>query len=90
MLKMVRRDNWKYVYTLVDGHQADAELYNLDDDPDELHNLAASQPKRTGELREDLLRWIIVTEANRGRPVPDNARWNRTPYPVPRIDRLCF
>ena len=38
------------------------ELYDLDRDPQEQHNLAASQPERTARLRQRLAAW---TEANR-------------------------
>ena len=38
--KMARSGPWKYIYTLVDGHVVEEELYNLDVDPHELYNLA--------------------------------------------------
>lgn len=90
MLKMVRRDNWKYVYTLVDGHEVSEELYDLARDPDELTNLAEVESATTRALRDTLLRWMVATEANRIRPLPENEKWNTVPYPVPRINRRWF
>ncbi len=78
--KMLRTGPWKYVYTLVDGHTAEHELYNLDVDPDELYNLAhdPAQAERMAAYRDEILRWLVATEVNRLRPVPENH------YPVPR------
>jgi len=44
----VREDQWKYIYRLQSGHE---ELYDLSDDPNELHNLAPLDPQRTADLR---------------------------------------
>jgi arylsulfatase A-like enzyme len=55
----VREGSWKYIYDLRDGTE---ELYDLDRDPDEQHNLAASQPELGSRLRQRLAAW---TEANR-------------------------
>jgi len=55
----VREGSWKYIYDLRDGTE---ELYDLDRDPDEQRNLAASQPDRCARLRQRLAAW---TEANR-------------------------
>ena len=81
--KMVRSGPWKYIYTLIDGHRIEEELYHLEDDPDELFNLAqdADQRARVAQLRSDILRWLVATEPNRLHPVPENH------YPVPRVDR---
>ena len=52
---MIRVGSWKYTYWLHDI----AELYDLDSDPEELHNLA-EEPKYTAkaaELRAQLLAW---------------------------------
>jgi len=45
-LASVTSDTWKYVNTTRD------ELYNLKDDPDELNNLAESQPAQLQKMRE--------------------------------------
>jgi len=52
-LRFIRVGNWKYI------HKVDPELYDLDQDPGELENLAARHPERVAALRErlaDLLR----------------------------------
>jgi arylsulfatase A-like enzyme/Tfp pilus assembly protein PilF len=46
----VTSDVWKFVHTTRD------ELYNLKDDPDELHNLADAEPAKVAELRNVLTR----------------------------------
>jgi arylsulfatase A-like enzyme len=55
----VREDNWKYIFDLREGVD---ELYDLDADPNEQHNLARAQPERCARLRQRLAAW---TEANR-------------------------
>jgi choline-sulfatase len=52
-ITMIRKGNWKYVYhNKVPGRQPDRELFNLKDDPKELHNLAgdASMAGLLGQL----------------------------------------
>jgi arylsulfatase A-like enzyme len=55
----VRERNWKYVYDLREGVE---ELYDLDHDPTEQHNLASYESQRSARLRQRLAAW---TEANR-------------------------
>jgi arylsulfatase A-like enzyme len=55
----LREANWKYIFALREGVE---ELYDLDKDPDEQHNLAKSEPTRTARMRQRLAAW---TEANR-------------------------
>ena len=55
----LREDNWKYIFALREGVE---ELYDLDRDPDEQHNLAAAEPGRSARMRQRLAAW---TEANR-------------------------
>jgi arylsulfatase A-like enzyme len=55
----VREHQWKYIYDL---REAAEELYDLDRDPTEQHNLAASEPQLSARLRQRLAAW---TEANR-------------------------
>ena len=55
----VRESNWKYIFDLREGVE---ELYDLDHDPTEQHNLATAQPERCARLRQRLAAW---TEANR-------------------------
>jgi phosphoglycerol transferase MdoB-like AlkP superfamily enzyme len=60
----VRENHWKYIYDL---REAAEELYDLDRDPDEQHNIAASEPVLCARLRQRLTAW---TEANRRRYQP--------------------
>jgi phosphoglycerol transferase MdoB-like AlkP superfamily enzyme len=55
----VREANWKYIFGVRDGRD---ELYDLDADPLEQHNVAAQHPDRCDRLRQRLAAW---TEANR-------------------------
>src|SRR5205814_3855905 len=57
----VRENNWKYLLDLRAGLD---ELYDLDQDPSEQHNLAAGDPDRCAHLRERLAAWM---ESNRQR-----------------------
>ena len=54
----VREENWKYMFDLREGAE---ELYDLERDPTEQHNLATAQPERCARLRQRLAAW---TEAN--------------------------
>lgn len=79
--KMAFRPPWKYIYTLVNGHIVEEELYNLEDDPYELSNKAGDTAHAdvvTG-LRNDVLRWLVATEPNRFNPAAENH------YKVPRV-----
>jgi choline-sulfatase len=58
-LVMIRRDRYKFVHSRVDPDQ----LYDLEDDPDELHNLAtaAAQTGRIAALRSEVeKRWDLA------------------------------
>ena len=55
----VREGAWKYIYDLREGSE---ELYRLDTDPTEQHNLAAAERARCARLRQRLAAWA---EANR-------------------------
>lgn len=54
----VREHNWKYI---LDLREAVDELYDLERDPDEQHNIAAEQPALAARLRRRLAAW---TDAN--------------------------
>ena len=60
----VREGNWKYIFDLREGVD---ELYDLDRDPTEQHNLAQAEPERSARFRQRLAAW---TEANRRQYVP--------------------
>ena len=77
--KMIRTGRWKYVYYSDGPHD---ELYDMAADPQETTNLAA-RPECAGavrELRDQLLKWLADSEANRLHPTPDShymtPRWN--------------
>ena len=55
----IRESRWKYIFDLREGTD---ELYDLERDPNEQHNLAKAEPQRTVRLRQRLAAW---TEANR-------------------------
>ena len=84
--KMLRTGVWKYIYTLIDGHKVEQELYDLESAPDEMHNLAAEVhvQGRIEEFRAELLRWLMATEVNRLHPEPISH------YAEPRIDGKYF
>jgi len=55
----IREDNWKYIFNLREGVD---ELYDLELDPIEQHNLVKDMPDHALDLRRRLAAW---TEANR-------------------------
>jgi arylsulfatase A-like enzyme len=55
----VREGSWKYIFDLREGVE---ELYDLDRDPIEQHNLAKAEPARSARFRQRIAAW---TEANR-------------------------
>ncbi len=75
--KMIRTGQWKYVYYTFGPTD---ELYDLNEDPHELHNLASRNGYRdiVSHLRDRLLLWLAESEANRLTPARDSH------YPLPR------
>ena len=61
--KMVRTDRHKYVHRV----EGDCELYDLEDDPDELNNLAGDSAHAgvVAQMKERLLRFMLETETDR-------------------------
>ncbi|KKQ49720.1 MAG: hypothetical protein US68_C0011G0027 [Candidatus Shapirobacteria bacterium GW2011_GWE1_38_10] len=55
-------DNWKLILTLDSGKK---ELYNLNDDPNELKNLIEENPEKGFELEQKLLTHIEATSGQR-------------------------
>ena len=60
---VVRHGKWKLHTYFEDGA---LELYNLEDDPGESHNLAQALPNKVQELHDRLIQWRTDTDA----PVP--------------------
>jgi len=67
--KMVRTLQWKYVH---DPMGDEDELYDLESDPWELHNVVRDRHHASvvSELRERLADWSIATEDSRPVPLP--------------------
>lgn len=69
----VRDGKWKLIYYYTDGHK---ELYNIEADISEQHNLAGEQPKLVKKLSAELGRYLRSVDAQRpvlkatGVPVP--------------------
>ena len=69
--KMVRTENWKYVF---DSMGDKDELYDLKNDPWEHYNLASKIEylKKKNELKSLLLDWMIETEDPNPVPLPES------------------
>lgn len=63
---IIRRGPWKLIHYFEDFHD---ELYNLESDPGERHNVFAAHPETATDLRQRLDRWLLETGARL--PVPD-------------------
>lgn len=61
-------DNWRLVEFFEDNR---VELFHLSDDPEEKHNLAATQPAKAAELTARLHAWREATHAQLPTPNPD-------------------
>src|SRR5262249_42779479 len=68
MSSAVRRGEWKLIHKWQTG--AD-ELYALDEDPGEAHDLAREQPERVMELRAALQGWLTAVNADEPRRVSE-------------------
>jgi arylsulfatase A-like enzyme len=53
-------NNWRLIEFFEDNH---VELYHLSDDPEEKHDLAATQPDKAAELRAKLHAWRKADDA---------------------------
>jgi arylsulfatase A-like enzyme len=74
----VREGAWKYIYDLREGTE---ELYRLDLDPTEQHNIAATDRARCTRLRQRLAAWA---EANR-RQYADDTKPKTPEGPRPKV-----
>ena len=52
-------------FKLIEDHAGNRELYDLANDPDELHDLAAVQPERVAAMLEAMGPWATYRAANR-------------------------
>lgn len=64
----IRSGDWKLIEFFEDNH---VELYNLQDDPGESHDLAKSQPDRAREMQGKLAAWRQSVNAKLPTPNPD-------------------
>jgi len=71
----VREGAWKYIYDLREGSE---ELYRLDLDPTEQHNIASTDRARCTRLRQRLAAWA---EANRRQYAPPAGKTTDVPRP---------
>lgn len=77
---IITQNGWKLIYYHEDGRN---ELYHLDDDPGEQHDLAAEMPERVGQMRSRLDDWLASTDAKFPSrdpsfdPTKREARWER-------------
>ena len=63
---IIRRGRWKLIHYHEDGHD---ELYDLDADPGELHDMHGTASQTAFELRQSLDNWLAAVDAKF--PVPD-------------------
>jgi arylsulfatase A-like enzyme len=63
----VRRGDWKLLEYFEDGRR---ELFDLQDDPQESRDLAASQPNKVAELSRELATWRNEVSAKLPQPNP--------------------
>lgn len=64
----IRDGDWRLVHFFEDDR---VELYNLRDDPEETHDLAATQPQKAAELKAKLADWRAAVRAQLPTPNPD-------------------
>ena len=66
-VSIMRKGVWKLIHFWEDGHN---ELYNLNTDIHEDHNLAVTESKRTSEMSKKLLNWLKEVGAQSPKPNP--------------------
>jgi arylsulfatase A-like enzyme len=88
-VRSLRIGRWKLVESPIEKTM---ELYDLDTDPHEKQNLAASRTDELGKLREELSSWLIEMEEDAVREgtlaVPTGA--DLTPSEVERLKQLGY
>lgn len=74
-MKVVDGNNWKTVWTRDKATGADIfELFNLNIDRNEEHNLAAMYPKKVAEAKKDMLAWWA--DCTKGTRLENRTTWN--------------
>ncbi len=68
----VREGPWKMIEFFEDDH---VELYNLDEDPGEDHDVAGQHPEKAAELQNKIHEWEKKVMARRPTPNPDYQEW---------------
>ncbi|MBD0724736.1 sulfatase [Flavobacterium sp. L1I52] len=66
-VSIIRKGEWKLIHFWEDGHN---ELYNLNNDIHEDHDLAKKESKRTKVMSKMLLRWLKEVNAQYPKPNP--------------------
>lgn len=79
VLRFVRKDRWKYI------HKIDPALYDVTNDPEERHDLAARHPERVRELEQELRR--LVESAP---PKPADAEAKMDPATLAQLEALGY
>lgn len=66
--RVIRKGAYKLIEYFENG---ELELYNLEEDPGESHNLASELPGKSEELRQKLETWRLENSAQMLSPNPD-------------------
>jgi len=61
-MRSVRTREWKLIYRLWDLEKEEFFLYNLKDDPEELHNVSEDYPKILKEMKSLLYSWFAQSK----------------------------
>lgn len=79
--RMIRNERWKYIYNPFDID----ELYDLDSDPGELHNLAGMLGYKhvLRRMKEKMIKWLTQT----GDGIFDQGSWQSNSYDLIISDR---
>ena len=83
-------------YKLLLQNKKRSELYNLEADPTESHNLAETQPDRLSQMKQKLNQWLSsVKESKKGKDYPEGKitsvpreklSWIDSPYYKPHLE----
>lgn len=65
---MIRQGDWKLIHYYEDGHE---ELYRIDRDPEEKHDLSGQQPEKARELHATLFNYLKEVGARFPRKDPE-------------------